>query len=71
MSEKVRINLQVSAELAEALDSIADEAGGSRTEVIRQAVALMKIAHDARKKGRFIGIVDTREKLDTEIIGVM
>jgi metal-responsive CopG/Arc/MetJ family transcriptional regulator len=70
-SQKVRLNLQVSQELSQTLDEIADSAGGNRTDVIRQALALMKIAHNAKKEGRYLGLVRDRSKLDTEIVGLL
>jgi metal-responsive CopG/Arc/MetJ family transcriptional regulator len=69
--EKVRLNLQVSQELSQVLDEIAESSGGNRTDVIRQALALMKVAHTAKKEGRYLGIVKERSKLDTEIVGLL
>jgi metal-responsive CopG/Arc/MetJ family transcriptional regulator len=71
MGEKVRLNLQLSSELNEALEEIVDDTGTSRSEVIRQALALMKVAHSAKKQGRHIGLVSDPKKLDTEIIGLL
>jgi predicted transcriptional regulator len=70
-NEKVRLNLQVSRELSNVLDEIAESSGGNRTDVIRQALALMKVAHDAKKDGRHLGLVSERSKLDTEIVGLL
>jgi len=69
--EKVRLSLQVSQELSNALDEIAESSGGNRTDVIRQALALVKIAHEAKKEGRHLGLVSERSKLDTEIVGLL
>jgi metal-responsive CopG/Arc/MetJ family transcriptional regulator len=71
MGEKVRLNLQLSSELNDALEEIVDDTGTSRSEVIRQALALMKVAHSAKKQGRHIGLVSDPKKLDTEIIGLL
>jgi metal-responsive CopG/Arc/MetJ family transcriptional regulator len=71
MSEKVRMNLQVSSELNDLLEEIAGSTGSNRSEVIRQALALMKAAHDAKQKGKHIGIVTDATKLDTEIVGLL
>ena len=71
MSDKVRLNLQVSAELNKALEEIAEGTGGSRSDVIRQALALMKVAHEAKRKGRHLGMVADPSKLDTEIVGLL
>ena len=71
MNEKVRMNLQVSAELNELLERIASDTGSNRSEVIRQALALMKVAHEAKKKGKHIGLVSDAAQLETEIVGLL
>lgn len=59
----------------EAADTYADELDDGegpppRTELIRRALSLMKVAHQARKEGRFVGIADRASKLDTLIVGL-
>jgi predicted transcriptional regulator len=71
MTAKVRLNLQVSDQLNSDLEEIADSTGSNRTEVIRQALALMKIAHQARREGRHLGLVSDPSKLDTELVGIL
>jgi hypothetical protein len=71
MTAKVRLNLQVSAQLNSDLEEMADSTGSNRTEVIRQALALMKIAHQARREGRHLGLVSDPSKLDTELVGIL
>lgn len=70
-NEKVRLSLQVSHELNRTLEEIAEDTGTSRTDVVRQALALMKVAHSAKKAGRHLGIVSDARKLDTEIVGLI
>jgi hypothetical protein len=70
-AEKVRLSLQVSQELNRMIEEIAESAGTNRTDVIRQALALMKVAHAAKESGRHLGIVDDASKLDTEIVGLI
>jgi len=69
--EKVRMNLQLSAELSAMIESIAGDTGTNRSDVIRQALALMKVAHEAKKKGKRLGLVSDPEQLDTEIVGLI
>ncbi|MGH9827358.1 MAG: ribbon-helix-helix protein, CopG family [Blastocatellia bacterium] len=69
--EKVRMNMQISAELNEMLEKIADDTGSNRSEVIRQALALMKVAYDAKKKGKHIGLATDANSLETEIVGLL
>lgn len=71
MSDRVRLNLQVSSELNDTLEEIAGKSGTSKTEVIRHALALMKVAHNAKNAGKHIGIVKDSTKLDTEIVGLL
>jgi hypothetical protein len=71
MAEKVRLNLQVSEQLNSDLEEMADSTGSNRTEVIRQALALMKIAYQARREGRHLGLVSDPSKLDTELVGIL
>ena len=70
MVEKTRLNLVLSPEMNRALEQIVEDTGSNRTDVIRQALALMKVAHDARLKNRHIGLVADATKLDTEIVGL-
>jgi metal-responsive CopG/Arc/MetJ family transcriptional regulator len=69
--QKVRLNLQVSAELNQMLETIAEDTGAQRSDVIRQALALMKVAHEARRNGKHIGLVSDPQKLETEIVGLL
>ena len=71
LHEKIRLSLQVSAELNQTLEQIAEDTGTNRTDVIRQALALMKVAHTAKTQGRHLGIVADPRKLDTEIVGLI
>jgi metal-responsive CopG/Arc/MetJ family transcriptional regulator len=71
MADTVRLSVQVSQELNQALEEIADSTGSNRSEILRQALALMKAAHRAKKEGRHLGIVSDPDKLDTEIVGVI
>ena len=71
MADKVRLSLQVSQELNQTLEEIANSTGTNRTDVIRQALALMKVAHTAKRDGRHLGIVSDAKKLDTEIVGLL
>ena len=69
MTERVRLNLQLSEEVAKALDEMAETNAVTRTEVIRQAILLMQLAHREKRNGRHLGFTDRSDKLDTEIVG--
>ena len=67
----VQLNLRLSADVNEALESIANDAETDRTDVVRRALALLMVAHQAKREGRHLGVVDDASKLDTEIVGVI
>lgn len=71
MAEKIRLTVDVSAELNRVLEEIAEETGSSKSEVFRKAVALIDVAHKAKKQGKRIGFASRgSDKLDTEIVGL-
>lgn len=67
---KVRLSLEVPAELNRVLEQIADESGGTKSEVLRKALALMRVAHQATRDGRKIGIAAPDSRLETEFVGL-
>lgn len=69
MTEKVRLNLQLSGELYSELETMAEESSTTLTEVVRRSLALMKAAHMGKKRGNHLGFAKNPEKLDQEIIG--
>ena len=70
MAEKVKLSLELSRELDEMLQQMADESATTKSEILRRALALAKVAHNARKENRHLGIVDDPKKLDREIVNL-
>jgi predicted transcriptional regulator len=70
---KVRLNLDVSQEIADFLDALARENATTKTDVMRRAIALLKIAHDEKKRNRSMGFVASSrdDVLDTKIVGIL
>ena len=71
MNDKVRLNLSLSDEANTVLQEIHSETGASRADIFKQALALLKVAHDAKKKGQHLGVTNDPDKLDREIIGLL
>ena len=71
MHNPVRLTLTLSIDLVEMIDAIADSAGASRSDVLRQSITLCGIAHETKRRGLHLGIVDNPSKLDTLIVGVL
>ncbi len=55
--KKKRLNLDLSADAHELLLRLADESGKNMVEVLRTGLAVYGIAHDERKKGRKLAVV--------------
>lgn len=71
MADKVRLSLQVTEELNRLLEEMADDAGTTKSDVLRQALALMKAARDGKKQHRHLGFVSDPRRLDTEVVGLL
>ena len=63
--------LEISRETRELLARMAAESGGDEFEVIGKAVALYRVALDARRKGKRIGIFGSDDQLEQEIAGLL
>jgi hypothetical protein len=71
MADKVRLNLSLSKEANTALEEIIEQTGATRAEVFKQALALLKIAHEAKNNKKHLGVTADADKLDTEIVGLL
>jgi predicted transcriptional regulator len=70
MGDKVRLSLDVSTELNKTLEELAEKTSGSKSDVLRKAIALMEVAVEAKEHGQNVGVVDKKGALVTKIVGV-
>jgi predicted transcriptional regulator len=70
MSDKVRLSLDVSPETNIRLDALAGKLGGSKSEVLRKAIALIEVATEAKEKGQRLALADSDNKVVTNIVGL-
>ncbi len=68
--EKVRLSLDISRELNDLLEELAARTGGTKSDVLRKAIALMEVAVDGKRRGLKLGLADRDQQLTTEIIGL-
>ena len=69
---KVRLNMEVSEDLAKLLDSLADQEDVTRTEIVRRALSVLKVYKSQIDAGRpHMGFVKEASKLDAELVGVL
>jgi hypothetical protein len=67
-----RLSIIISDDLDRLIDELASEAGTSRTDIVRRALAVMKAFKQQKEKGRdHIGFVEDASKLDVEIVNVL
>lgn len=68
--KKIRVACEISPQLAERLDAIANDSHLTLTDVMRRAFALVDVAYEAKSRGERLGILDADRKLLTEITNV-
>ncbi|MEM9308083.1 MAG: ribbon-helix-helix protein, CopG family [Pseudomonadota bacterium] len=67
-----RLSMMISDDIDKLIDELAADAGTSRTDVVRRALAVMKAYKQQKKQGRtHIGFADDPNKLDAEILNVL
>jgi predicted transcriptional regulator len=65
----VRVNVEMSEELNAKLDALASKAHGSKSDVLRRALALYDAAVRAHEAGLKVGFAAEDQELKTEVIG--
>ena len=66
----VRLSLDITPELNDLLNDLALKTGGTKSDVLRKAIALIEIAVDAKRRGKKFGIAEKDQPLTTEIVGI-
>jgi predicted transcriptional regulator len=68
--EVVRLSVDVSPELNETLETLARKIHGSKSDVLRKAIALMEVAVGAKEDKKKFGVAAPGQTLETEIVGL-
>ncbi|OQW43528.1 MAG: hypothetical protein A4S12_04630 [Proteobacteria bacterium SG_bin5] len=69
---RTRLTFDVSEEVAELLNELADEASTTKADIIRRGLAVMKVAREQKRHGRpHMGFVEESKKLDAEVVGLL
>ncbi|MBG1267090.1 DNA-binding protein [Nostoc sp. WHI] len=69
-AQRIQINLDLSSEIYETLNNLAQQINGDNAEVLLKAIALMEVAVEAKQKGKHIWITDENQNLETEVVGI-
>jgi predicted transcriptional regulator len=67
---KVRLTLDLSPELDELLQRLADTTGGTKSDVMRKSITLMELAVEAKRDGKRFGVAHDNQSLAREIVGL-
>lgn len=66
-----RINIEVSDEIADLLNRVADHQQTTMTDIVRRALAVLKAAEKQKARGiEHIGFARDASKLDVELVGL-
>jgi predicted transcriptional regulator len=69
-NDRVKLSLFVSPQLNDMLEALAKESSGTKSDVLRKALALYEVAADARRDGNRMGVITRDRQVVTEIVGV-
>ncbi|PSF37159.1 DNA-binding protein [Aphanothece hegewaldii CCALA 016] len=67
---KIRLTLDVSQELNNTLNELADDGNTTKSDILRRAIALMEIAVKAQKEGGKVMLVNNDKSETKEIVGL-
>ncbi len=68
--QRIQINLDLSPEIYETINNLAQQINGDNAEMLLKAMALLEVAVEAKQKGKQIWIVDENQNLETEITDI-
>ena len=68
--DRIRLTLDVSPNLNQVLEELAGFIGGTKSDVLRKAIALMEVAVEAKRSGKKFGIVEKDQPMVTQIVGL-
>ncbi|BAZ50343.1 hypothetical protein NIES4103_29590 [Nostoc sp. NIES-4103] len=68
--QRIQINLDLSPELYETINNLAQQMNVDNAEVLLKAIALLEIATEAKHKGKHFWIADDNHNLETEIVDI-
>ncbi len=67
---EVHLSLNVTDELNDELVALAKETGGTKSDVLRKAVGLFRVAVEAKKRGLKFGSAEKTAQMVTEVVAV-
>ena len=69
-SKTVRLTLEVSKNLNNVIETLAQAADTDKGEILRRSINLMEFAYRESVEGKKVGSVSSDQPLDTEVVGL-
>jgi hypothetical protein len=69
-SVRTGIVIELTPQADQALDELMQQTGDSLSELFRKAIGLYKLAEEAKREGKAVGIVTTPDSLETVFVGL-
>jgi len=66
----IRLSLDVSPDLNEMLEKMANKSHSSKSDILRKSIALMEVAVTEKAKGNHLGVVNEDRKIIKDIVGL-
>ncbi|MGO9597090.1 MAG: hypothetical protein ACLP7Q_03620 [Isosphaeraceae bacterium] len=70
VSVRTGIAIELTPEANQALDELMQRTGDSLSDLFRKAIGLYKLAEEAKREGKAVGIATTPDSLETEFVGL-
>ena len=69
-NEKVRLSLDLSPELNNMLEAMANDSHSSKSDVLRKSIVLMEVALKEKSLGNHLSVVSQDQEILKEIVGL-
>lgn len=69
-TERMQINLELSAEMYETINKLKQQINGETAEVLLKGIMLLEVALEAKLQGKQVWITNDKQNLESEIIGI-
>ncbi len=66
----IRLNVTMSEDLYEKLDTISEQDHQTKSEILRKALYLFEVARQGKREGKKLTLVDENSMATTEIVGL-
>ena len=70
INQRIKLNLDISPELYQTLNNLAQTMDEDSAIILLKAIALMEVAVEAKQQGTHLWITDDKQHLETEIVGL-